>query len=80
MLTFRRAFSLVELAAWEGLLDCIAIHSNLWDPIDVLAVVSVRSLCIKSLYRAIAAKPGPDELLLIWDMKLPLKIHIFSCV
>ena len=31
----------------------------------------------KSLYHAIVATPAPTELTLLWEIELPMKIHIF---
>lgn len=80
-LAFRRPFGPPEVAAWQELLDSVALHepdlSQHHD--DCLSWHLEPSGCFstKSLYRAIAPSPGPGVLDSIWSIRVPLKIRIF---
>ena len=79
-LAFRRPFGPLEVAAWDSLLQDIALL-----PMDVAEDRDVLSwrlepsgrFSTKSLYGAIAPSAAPEPFSLIWDICLPLKIRIF---
>ena len=79
-LAFRRPFGPLEVAAWDSLLQDIALM-----PMDVAEDQDVLSwrlepsgrFSTKSLYGAIAPSTAPEPFSLIWDIRLPLKIRIF---
>ncbi|XP_048552628.1 uncharacterized protein LOC125532726 [Triticum urartu] len=79
-LAFHRPFGPPEVAAWDALLQDIALL-----PIDVADTPDAISwrlnpsgrFSTKSLYAAIAPSTAPEPFSLIWDIRLPLKISIF---
>ena len=79
-LAFRRSFDPHEVAAWDSLLQDIALL-----PVDVEDdpdSISWRlepsgRFSTKSLYAAIAPSTAPEPFSLIWGIRLPLKIRIF---
>ncbi|KAE8775692.1 putative TdLSC37 protein [Hordeum vulgare] len=79
-LALRRPFRPPELAAWDELLECIALHSP-----GVDTTADHMSWCMepsdrfsaRSLYRAIAPSCDPEALTDLWGIRLPLKIRIF---
>ena len=77
-IVFRRTFGAVEHAQWEELLECIALHTPSLEP-DSLSwrLEPNGKFSTKSLYQAIVPTPGPVELSVLWEIKLPLKIRIF---
>ena len=77
-ISFRRTFGDLERAQWDELLECVALHTPSLEPDSVTwHLESSGSFSTKSLYRAILPAPGPHELTVLWEIKLPLKIRIF---
>ena len=77
-LAFRRTFSPLELDQWEELLECVALHTPSLEHDSISWHLELSGLfSARSLHAAIAATPGPEELNLLWEMKLPMKIRIF---
>ena len=79
-LAFRRPFGPAEVAAWDDLLQDIALLPM--DVADAPDAISWRldpsgRFSTKSLYAAIAPSSAPEPFGLIWDIRLPLKIRIF---
>uniref|UniRef100_A0A453DWD3 Reverse transcriptase zinc-binding domain-containing protein n=1 Tax=Aegilops tauschii subsp. strangulata TaxID=200361 RepID=A0A453DWD3_AEGTS len=79
-LAFRRPFGPPDLAAWDELLGCIALHEP---DVDLAAdhiswrLVPSGIFSTKSLYQAIAPSPAVPPLTQVWSIRLPLKIRIF---
>ena len=78
VIAFRRTFGAVELEQWDELLECIALHPPFLEA-DSLSwhLESSGRFSTSSLHQAIVPTPGPVELSVLWEIKLPLKIHIF---
>lgn len=79
-LAFRRPFGPTEVAAWDALLQSIALQpldvDNTHDSVSWRLETSGH-FSTKSLYQAIAPSTAPEPFSLIWDIRLPLKIRIF---
>ncbi|EMS59497.1 ABC transporter G family member 37 [Triticum urartu] len=79
-LAFHRPFGPPEVAAWDALMQDIALL-----PMDGVGTPDVTSwrlepsgcFSTKSLYAAITPSTAPESFSLIWDIRLPLKIGIF---
>ncbi|KAI4989044.1 hypothetical protein ZWY2020_036361 [Hordeum vulgare] len=79
-LAFRRPFGPLDTIAWHDLLETVALHEPYLDQIvDPISwdLEPLGKISTKSPYRAIAGKPTPEPLELIWSIRLPLKIRIF---
>ena len=78
VVTFRRTFGVAEREQWDELVACIALRSPSPDP-DTLSwhLEPNGRFSTRSLYQAIVPTPGPAELSVLWEIKLPLKIRIF---
>ena len=77
-IAFRRTFGATEREQWEELLSCIALNPPSLEP-DVLSwhLEPSGRFSTRSLYQAIVPSPGPVELTVLWEIKIPLKICIF---
>jgi hypothetical protein len=77
-IVFRYTFGPLEREQWEEMLECIALHSPTLEH-DTISwhLEPSGTFSTKSLYHAILATPGPTELTLLWEIKLPMKICIF---
>lgn len=78
LFAFRRTFGALEREQWDELLECITLHTLSLEPDSLAWHLEPNGLfSTKSLYQAILASPGPTELTVLWEIKLPLKICIF---
>ncbi|KAE8782470.1 putative carbohydrate esterase [Hordeum vulgare] len=77
-MTFRRSFAPLERDLWDELIQCVALHSaTLEEDVIHWQLEPTGRFSTKSLYQAILRTPGPIELNIPWEFKLPLKIKSF---
>ena len=75
---FRRVFGPTEVAQWDELISCVALHTPRLIPDQVSChLESNGQFSTGSLYSELAFSPGPPELSTLWSIKIPLKIRIF---
>ena len=78
VVAFHRTFGPLERDQWEEMLQCVALHSPSMEEDSISWSLEPSGIfSIKSLYHALLATPGPTKMILLWEIKLPLKIHIF---